>query len=308
MSSDLTLMLFSPAPISSHKYVLLRHCLRRSVVYMLFSSQIRPACPCSKKRLVLQRQWPSLQGEGSLFLRDSPIWCKSITSAVCVQHNWWQLSSLIMSVISAYNWICQYYLHAASSAETTLICSSDEKELELNMITQGHSYALKDLILPQSKWSVFREAADVSIGWLIMTSGVLSPHRVRGRLPRWVSPWQGDEQARQTDWNVYISLSLWACPLTQNHTPPQALMKRDEAGRSKGVLSIHWALVISIEGLKEGEGRFWSLNLTNSWYLKKWCPMKVNSKLMRSSLHFNMTDSNWVRFSGSRYIVSPNML
>lgn len=45
--SDLT---FSGSHIQLHKYFLLCHCLRKSVVYMLVSSQMRPACPCSSKK------------------------------------------------------------------------------------------------------------------------------------------------------------------------------------------------------------------------------------------------------------------
>lgn len=46
---------FSSSHILLHKYFLLCRCLRKSVVFMLVSSQIRSACPCSGNKTCLPR-------------------------------------------------------------------------------------------------------------------------------------------------------------------------------------------------------------------------------------------------------------
>lgn len=68
------------------------------------------------------------------------------------------------------------------------------------------------ICFPRGEWQLH---------WLIVNGERLpSLPRVRGWLPaEWLPDREMNEQ-KQTDWNVYISLSLWACPLTQRHTPP----------------------------------------------------------------------------------------
>lgn len=111
--------------------------------------------------------------------------------------------------------------------------------------------------------------------WLIVNDkGELSSPRVRGWLPRWVSPWQRDDQATQTDSNVYISLSLWGRVLTQSHTPTaQARMKQDEAGRKRRRCPEHSSssshhLNKASRSVWKDERRFWSFTLSSRWYSK----------------------------------------
>ena len=137
----------SSSHIQSHKYFLLCHCPRRSVVYMLVSSQIRPACPCSRKKglsckgsdrphrvreihftkIVLSAAKVSLQQFASSSLTATAILYYMCN--ICIQLN---LSILITSTRPApLCWISPHQQHG-------------EKELErwpdkLYVIIQGHS-------------------------------------------------------------------------------------------------------------------------------------------------------------------------
>lgn len=127
---------FSCSHIQLHKYFLPCHCLRKSVVYMLVSSQIRPACPCSTKKglsckgsdrpygvreihftnIVLFAAKVSLQQfvSGLTNGHSHPLAGYNNVLNICIQLN---LSVLISSISPAY------------STETALFSSGDEKEL-----------------------------------------------------------------------------------------------------------------------------------------------------------------------------------
>lgn len=124
---------------------------------MLVSSQIRPACPCSRKRPV-KKQWPFLQGEGNpaILLPDN-IFCY-----ICIHLN---LSVLITSAVLK---------QPSSSAAITRSCWEIRRGAPTsftwpNWRTQSISSVSHRLLQP--KLSASHEGSDSFTGWFLMAKG-----------------------------------------------------------------------------------------------------------------------------------------
>lgn len=216
-----------------------------------------------KKRLDLQTQWPSLQRERDIypinpFHQDCLICCESLTSAVCDQ----PVSDVYSHILARYNNVRNICIHLnlsilitssqpANSPETTIISSRTECQIKSqpqqawpNSRTPSPSSGFSQTALahiicfPWGQWQLH---------WLIVNDKrccLLPNQRV---AVRWVSPWQGDEQATLADWNVYQPLPVGLSPDPKPRpSSTQALMKQDETGGMReGVPSVCTALVIT---------------------------------------------------------------
>lgn len=100
-------VLHSPAPIPSYTNIfLLCHCLGKSVVYMLVSSQIRPACPCSRKKACLAKAVTVLTGQGKSIFQIALFAAK-----VSLQQFVSSLTDCYSHLLARYNNVCNVCMH-----------------------------------------------------------------------------------------------------------------------------------------------------------------------------------------------------